>query len=170
MDPKLINNIRSILDIMSIKKQLTEYLTSKGIDPGTTVYPPLLQDIQSIGDVSNRIELIPFMEEIDPASGYIRVGWNLFVLGTNKKFLGYTNHKSLNDLNQLEPTEQSKQESLCYTVGKDIIDFIIGTLQKYDDDYTSLGPTNSDAPQTYASKMPVSNAYYQKNKSIGKSI
>lgn len=106
MDPKLLNNIRNILGISSIRKQLSEYLISKNIDSNTLIYPPLIQDIGSVSEISGRVELVPFMEELDPMSGFIKVGWNLFVLGTNRKFLGYTVHESLEDLKRSEPRDR----------------------------------------------------------------
>lgn len=170
MDPKLLNNIRNILGISSIRKQLSEYLTSKDINPNTLVYPPLIQDIGSVPEISDRIELVPFMEELDPMSGFIKVGWNLFVLGTNRKFLGYTVHESLEDLKRSEPSKQSREHSLCYASGNEVLNFIIKTLQKYNKNHISLGPIKTEAPQTYSSKMPVSNSYYEKNKAVGRSI
>lgn len=170
MDPKLLNNIRNILGISSIRKQLSEYLISKNIDSNTLIYPPLIQDIGSVSEISGRVELVPFMEELDPMSGFIKVGWNLFVLGTNRKFLGYTVHESLEDLKRSEPSKQSKEHSLCYVSGGEILDFIIKTLQKYNENHISLGPIKTEAPQTYGSKMPVSNSYYEKNKAVGRSI
>lgn len=170
MDPKLLNNIRNILGIVAIKKVLSEYMENKQINPGTLVYPPMIQDLQCIPEISNRVELVPFMEELDPASGYIKVGWNLFVLGTNRKFLGYTVHESLEDLQQPEPSKQSKEHSLCYTTGEEVLDFIVETLQKYNEDHISLGPMKSEAPQVYGAKMPISNAYYERNKSVGRQI
>jgi len=166
MDPKLVNNIRNVLSIVTIKKQLSEYLGSKNINPSTMVYPPLIQDIQCIPEISNRIELIPHMEELDPASGNIKVGWNLFVLGTNRLELGYTIHESFSDLKQPEPSKKGMENSLCYTTGEEILNFITKTLQKYDEDHVSLG---NGEPQTYGSKMPASNTFYQKNKSVGRS-
>jgi len=165
MDPKLINNIRNILSIVTIKKQLSEYLESKDISPSTMVYPPLIQDLQCMSEISTRVELIPYMEELDPASGSIKVGWNLFILGTNRLDLGYTIHESLSDLKQPEPSRKGMENSLCYTTGEQILNFIVNTLQKYNKDHVSLG---MGEPQTYGSKMPISNTYYQKNKAIGR--
>jgi len=169
MDPKLLNNIRNILGIVAIKKNLTEYLERKEISPDSLVYPPLIQDVQTIPEISNRVELIPYMEELDPTSGFIKVGWNLFVLGTNRKFMGYTVHESLEDLKQPQATKKSKERSLCYTTGKEVLEFIIDTLQKYNEDHVSLGPMKAQSPQVYGAKMPISNAYYERNKSVGKS-
>jgi len=168
MDPKLLNNIRNILSIVAIKKQLAEYLENKQIMSETLVYPPLIQDLQTIPEISNRVELIPFMEELDPTSGFIKVGWNLFVLGTNRKFLGYTVHQSLEDLKQPEPTKESRENSLCYTTGGEVLDFIIETIQKYNEDHISVGPMKFESPQVYGAKMPISNAYYERNKSVGR--
>jgi hypothetical protein len=170
MDPKLLNNIRNILGIVTVKKQLNEYLENKEIHPNALIYPPLLQDIpDSIPEIANKVEIIPFMEELDPTSGFVKVGWNMFVMGTNRKFLGYTVHESLNDLQRSTPTKKNLEHSLCYATGDDVVSFIVETLQKYNEDNVALGPMQFKSPQTYGSKMPVSNAYYEKNKSVGRS-
>jgi len=167
MDPKLINNIRHILDISNIKNQINEFIKTNEIATESLLYPPSLSNLLVISD---KIELVPFMEELDPSGGNFRAGWNLFVFGTNRKFLGYTTHQTIDELQQSEPSEYSMQNSLCETTWGEVIDFIVETMQKYEDGPTSLSDAGPDAPQAYAAKMPISNAYYERNKSVGKQI
>jgi hypothetical protein len=171
MNPKLLNSIRNILGIASVRKQLCEYLEKKEMNERSVVYPPSIQDIQeNIPDISNRVEIVPFMEELDPTSGFVKVGWNLFVFGTNRKFLGYTIHESIDELKMAVPNKKAAEHSLCYTTGGELIEFIIDTLRKYNEDQIVLGPMKFKQPQVYAAKMPVSNAYYERNKMVGRAI
>jgi len=171
MNPKLINDIRNVLRIVMVRKQLNEYLEKKEINSGDLIYPPAIQDLQeSIPDISNRVEITPFMEEMDPTTGAIKIGWNLFVLGINRKFLGYTVHESLDELKRPSPSKKALENSLCYTTGEDVVGFIVETLQKYDDEHISLGSIKFNAPQVYAAKLPIANGYYEKNKSVGRTM
>ena len=45
---------------------------------------------------------------------------------------------------------------------------IIKTLQKYNENHVSLGPIKTESPQIYGAKIPISNAFYERNKSVGK--
>jgi hypothetical protein len=169
MDPNLLNNIRKLLDTTAVKKQLSEYFDSKETPIDSLVYPPILQDIgESIPDIASRIELSPFVEELDPRTGMVKVGWNLFVMGTERKFLGYTVHEDLNDINSPYDSPEALRTSLRYATPNEIIKFVIDTISKYED-HVTLGPVKFPAPQALTAKLPVANTYYEKNKSIGKS-
>ena len=163
MDPKLINNIRSILNITNIKNQLEEFMASRDISPDSLVYPPTLRGIQEISD---KIEVIPSMKELNPTDGNFQVTWNIFVYGTNRRPLGSTCHESISELELTEPSEYALKNSVCETTWKDIIKFIVETMQKYDDDPTM---TPAGQPSVQASKMPSSN-YYEANKSVGRQV
>ena len=131
----------------------------------------MIQDIQEvIPEISNKVELTPFMEELDPTTGFVKIGWNLFVMGTNRKFLGYTVHESLEDLQQPGDSKKAQESSLRYTTPNELVDFIVETIQKYDDDHVALGPMKFPTPQVYGAKMPIANTYYEKNKMQGSRI
>lgn len=171
MDPKLLNNVRMILGLTVIKQQLNEYFENKQINMESLLYPPIIQDMnESVPDISNKVELTPFMEELDPTSGYVKVGWNLFVMGTNRKFLGYTVHESLEDLKQPSDGKKAMETSLRYATPNDIVEFIVETIQEYDPEHISIGPMKFSEPQVYSAKMPVANTYYEKNKLTGDKI
>lgn len=168
MNPKLLNNLRNILGIASVRQQLDEYFENKNIDEKSMIYPPSIQDINSINEIANKVEVIPFMEELDPTSGNIKVGWNLFVLGTNRKFLGYSVHDSFNDIKESEI--KSMDNVLSYATGEEIKNFIVETLQKYNEDQVFIGNMEYDPPQTNVAKMPIANNFYEQNKSVGKHV
>jgi hypothetical protein len=170
MNPKLLNSIRKIINVSALKAQLIDYFSSKDIEADMLLYPPSIQDIQEcMLNADDNIEVTPFMETLDPRTGLVKLGWNLFVMGTNRKFLGYTTHASLSELKNSADTKHAMESSVRHTTANDVIDFIIETLNKYDDD-TSTGPIKNETPQAYASKMPVANTFYDKNKSVGKMI
>jgi len=164
MDPKLMNNIRDILSVISVKKQIKDYVESKDVSLGAIVYPPSVKDIINVCD---KIEVIPTMNKMDPSTGCFVVDWNMFVYGTHRMDLGTTSHKSINELEHPEPTEYSMQNSKCKQTWGDVIDFIIDKLQKYVESDTITCPTVATKPSGY---IPSHNPNYVMNKSVGKHV
>lgn len=84
-----------------VKRLLIRYFIAKGFDKDLRhgIYPPLLQDLPTaIPELSNRIEITPYALELDPHTGNVRLGWNLFALGNQRMFLGESDHKSMSEL------------------------------------------------------------------------
>ena len=89
-----------------IKRLLIRYFSEKGFQENfdLKVYPPSIQDLcESVPELSGKVELEPHAKEIDPTTGFAKIGWNLFVLGNQRMYLGETEHNELQDLaRQLE--------------------------------------------------------------------
>lgn len=97
----LVDDIEYALSSELTRRMLVKYFAEKGYEENfdLRVYPPALQDIQeSIPELSGKIELVPHAIEIDPTTGFARLGWNLFVLGNQRMYLGETEHTDLKDL------------------------------------------------------------------------
>lgn len=135
-DEALVDRLRRRLSKIFSKKKLTEYFNRKGYeDFDEYVYPPVLQDMPVvIPELRNKVEITPFSERIDPTSGLVEIGWNLFVLGTNRSFVGYSYHNSAQDLNREHAAIAGN--NLPHKPKKrvvDIIEFIVETLGREKD-------------------------------------
>jgi len=97
----LTDNLEYVFNAELTRRLLIRYFTERGFKENfdKKVYPPLLQDIaESIPELGGKLELEPFSVEMDPTSGFARMGWNLFVLGNQRMYLGETEHAELAEL------------------------------------------------------------------------
>ena len=96
MDINLSNSIKKALALEAVRKELYTYFEINNIPLDTIVYPPLIRDLQTVLPIlGNKIEIKPHIEDVDPTTNYVKIGWNLFVLGTNRMFLGHSVHESI---------------------------------------------------------------------------
>jgi len=83
------------------RRLLIRYFSEKGFaeDFDKKVYPPLLQDmIDEIPALEGKVELVPYVAELDPNGTWARLGWNIFILGNQRMHLGETEHANLQEL------------------------------------------------------------------------
>jgi len=134
-DEALVDKLKRKLSTIYGRKRLLEYFKHKGFeDLETYVYPPSLNDLPLlIPEMRNKIEVAPFSEKIDPTTGMVQIGWNLFVLGVNRQFLGFSFHKNAQDLQRSFGVNSSEMPQEAKKKVSDIIDFIIETLEKNQD-------------------------------------
>jgi hypothetical protein len=125
-DSSLIDKLRSIISQEYVRRSLIKYFSDKGYTNFTvSVYPPSVQDIGTvIPELANKVEVVPFVREFNPATGKAIIGWNLFVLGNNRMDLGESKHSSVFELQHVIKTSGygGKQTP------KDIIEFILNVL------------------------------------------
>lgn len=151
-------------------KTLKEYMEQRGYDNmNLLVYPPAVHDIAMQPDTFKKVELIPFPEETDPTSNSVTVGWNLFVLGTNRLYLGSTTHNSLSDLQGGGITEGA-EVNLEKTAGE-VIDFIVRTLDTHRDGFRRYSMDAGSAQPGVPMNKPrigpsASGGYYERNKIV----
>jgi hypothetical protein len=103
MRSDMIEKIRQNLSREYVMRSLVKYFVERGFKSNFDihVYPPTLQDIpKQIPALAEKIEVIPYVENIDPKVGIVKLGWNMFALGTKRMFLGKTMHKNLMELKQ----------------------------------------------------------------------
>ena len=97
----LTDKLEFVFNGALVRRLLVKYFHDKGFGENfdKKVYPPVLQDIvESVPELTGKIELEPFAVEIDPTSGFARLGWNLFALGNQRMYLGETEHSDLEEL------------------------------------------------------------------------
>lgn len=86
------------------KRQLIQYFeTAKGFkdDFDRKVFPPAILDIgTAVPVMAHEVEVVPFVQDADPIAGIVNIGWNLFVSGQNRMYLGVTSHDNATEFKQ----------------------------------------------------------------------
>lgn len=133
MNPIRVQKFQAAFNKEIVRRLLIKYFMDKGLTESfdVPVYPPALQDItQQIPALDGKIEIVPFAEEIDPRTGYAKLGWNMFVLGNQQIFLGYTEHADMADLGRKLSTGQPITEGISsfQTTAKRVVAFVTRVL------------------------------------------
>jgi hypothetical protein len=119
------------------RRLLIKYFAERGFKENfdRAVYPPILQDlVEAIPQLEGKVEVEPHAVEVDPKGGHARLGWNLFVLGNQRMFLGETDHTDLSELARaidsgqpiVEQTEAARQTRSA----REIITWVTRTLAR----------------------------------------
>ena len=168
MNATLANKIRRILTGHATRTSLEQFFETAGVEMDEPLYPPLIREMMSrVPIVSTRVEIKPHVVELDPTTNAVRVGWNLFVMGNNRLYLGTSVHESMEDLNRQAIINGEKSDtSERFTTPKQIINFIIDTLNEHEQ-APPLGPIMYQQPTMPQPKMPPLGSYYERNRSLG---
>ena len=126
---------------------------SKGFDDfDRLVYPPLVQDLPfMIPEMASVVEVIPYTRNIDLFQDTAQLGWNLFVLGSQRQYLGETHHYNLQELamqiTQGQILSEDRQATHQVTP-RSIIHFVTRILGSHQGGHLNLTPrTNQFANQ-----------------------
>lgn len=150
MNPLLTRKIKRKLQRELVKRELNQYFDKKGYDNdkmNSPLYPAIMADIQiSVPHLFNRCEVVPYSENVDVSTGVYKIGWNLFVLGTNRLSLGYTSHSSVSDMYRATRGEYNqKLPADMFTTPDRVINFILNVLDNSKSGYLEL-PTGFNIP------------------------
>jgi hypothetical protein len=171
----LESRLRKILNEELIKRLLIQYFLDKGIqreDFNKNVYAPMLQDIlQNKPQFIGKLEVQPFIEDMDPNNGKVKLGWNMFVLGNNRIYLGKSSHKNLAELKDSAngPIKEYSYEN--YTTPSKIITFISSVLSKSEQGFVDEEPDVSMMSMDQMSPLTNAQFYgssqgFEKNKPV----
>lgn len=153
------DNIEYILNGELVRRLLIRYFCEKGFSENfdLRVYPPLLQDIsEAIPELIGKIELIPFAIDINPNNGSAKLGWNLFIFGNQRMYLGETDHINLANLARQVESENYVIDSDGEAVGRqmrsarDIVNWISRVSAK-----DKSGLISAVDQQAISQKMPI---------------
>lgn len=159
----IVNDVNQALYSDNLRKIMEEYFSNNNINLDDPVYPPAIRTmIQAIPPLLNKIEVIPSASKIDPTTNYVKILWNLFVLGTDRMCLGHSTHESLASLERQVCNDYYDPGAERLATPRDIIDFIIGVFESKKEIATTI-PVYSH-PDLKSSGMPVNSIYYEKNK------
>ena len=157
MDVTLAYKIKSQLYKELTRRQMIAYFTAKGYDNfNRPLYPPSCWDLSvKVRDLFNKTEIVPFSEDADVNTGVVKVGWNLFVLGTNRLALGYTTHTNAVDIQRCALGEARNDLPVEFsTTPHEVIDFILEILESSKSGFTPL-PADYQIPMG-AVDLPIS--------------
>jgi hypothetical protein len=133
MDLKVKNNIKRAIQEEIVKRLLVKYFTEKGFKESfeAPIYPPMIYDLPYvIPELMNSVEIVPFVEQIDPITNVVTMGWNLFVLGTNRMNLGSSTHNNLMEFRRSLMGQQNNPNmpSEMRKTPKAILEFVMGII------------------------------------------
>ena len=137
------SKIKNVISLIILEKQLKEYIKNN-IDIDEVfddkdhyllfkISPIKLLDLPyKIPALSDIVEIVPFVENINNANGEIDVGWNLFVDGINRMPLGSTKFDNIKDIfDTLKNGMNNVKEYNSNVDGKSLINFIISIIQNH---------------------------------------
>lgn len=158
MNPLLARKIKRKLQRELVKRELNQYFSLKGYGENMEqpLYPPLVADMSiAIPHLFNRCEVVPFAESIDVQTGVHQIGWNLFVLGTNRLALGFTSHTNATDVLRAtrgEANDHLPAEMLC--TPNQLVEFVLKILDNSKNGYIEL-PDNFQLPAGALTAQPL---------------
>jgi len=139
----LSNKIKHQLQRELVKRELIRYFALKGYENfDSPLYPPTCADLPIVvKHLFNRTEVVPYSESVDVSTGIHKIGWNLFVLGTNRLHLGYTSHSSANDVLRATRGEANSHfPAEMVTTPNNCINFVLKILDNSRNGYIELPP------------------------------
>jgi hypothetical protein len=144
---RFADKLRSALNNDVAERLLVRYFMTKGFDKtklDQQIYPAIMQDMQfAITEMSDKIEVVPYVRNVDPLGDTARLGWNLFVLGNQRCYLGETFHTGLKRLTlQLQHGQIISEDRLAthQTTPRRVINFVARILRQHEDGYLNLTP------------------------------
>lgn len=174
-DRMLLDKVRYVLNAEYIKRALTRYFVNKGFaDFKTLIYSPIIQDLpKAIPELAHKVEVVPFVKEIMPATGQVTIGWNLFVLGMNRMYLGDSTHANMSELQRSIYGPQPQSIATNEKSPQDVVEFVLkvmkssmdGMVQPAPGGYVP-GPDNANVNRPKLGSTQ-SGGYYEKNKPAG---
>lgn len=141
------DNIKHAANTEVVRRMLIQYFINKGFKESfdRTVNPVIIQDLPYANfGLDNKLEIEPHAVEVDPTTSRAIIGWNLFVLGNQRMFLGETGHDNLSELARQIRTGQISPETITSarrcTTPRRIIGFVEHVLHDHDSGYVDLTP------------------------------
>lgn len=136
------DNIKFALNRDVSRRLLIRYFMSQDNNFDRSVYPPSIYDLPNqVPELYDKIEIIPHARCIDPLTDRAELGWNLFVLGTNRMYLGETYHNNIKELAlQLQNGQILAEDKVAtrQTTPRRIITFITRVLESHRGGYIDL--------------------------------
>jgi hypothetical protein len=148
MDSYTIDKMKHLSNTEVVRRLLIKYFMDKGFTESfdRQLYPSVVQDLPlAIPILMDKIEIEPFAENIDALSSRATLGWNLFVLGNHRMFLGNTEHNDLSALARQIRSGVIMPEGVSsarrQTTPRRVVAFITRVLSNHEGGYVNLMPS-----------------------------
>lgn len=168
--------IKQAANTEAVRRILIKYFIDRGYTESfdRSVNPVMIQDLPyaNIG-MDTKVEIEPHALDIDPTTGRGVLGWNLFVLGNQRIFLGETYHNSLLELarqiksGQIQPAAVTGTRR-C-TTPRRIITFIERVLGDRDGGHVDISPRDRPMAVRPRAYRPLGNAGSQESQFYSRS-
>jgi len=172
------NKLKRALQEELIKRLLIKYFKDKGLSE-SLIYPPAIYDLPyRVPELLNSIELVPFVDKMDPVTNVVTIGWNMFVLGTNRMALGSSTHANLMEFKRslISSNKGIGMPSDRKKTAANIIEFIMNVVGRNQNMLLELPPgarlpAFSQLMPPIGSPMPrlgatMSGSFYEKNRPV----
>lgn len=128
----IADRLRAALNEELIRRLLIRYFSNKGFENfNKKLYPPLMQDIAiQIPQLLGKLEISPYAEDIDPNTGVFKLGWNLYVQGVHRMFLGYSTHTNLSEVRTSVQGPLAALGRGSHATPKRVVEFVTKILGK----------------------------------------
>jgi len=146
MDSRTVDKMKHLANTEVVRRLLIKYFMDRGFGESfdRQLQPSLLQDLPiTIPILGTKVEIVPHCEDVDPHSSRATIGWNLFVLGTHRMYLGNTEHADLAMLArqvQRGLIEGASLSARRQTTPRRVVAFITRVLANHEAGYVSLSP------------------------------
>lgn len=103
MNTQTLDRIRHALSEDFVRKLLIKFFVEAGYQDSfdRLLYPPVAEGIAlKVPQLMTKVEIEPYAIEVDPMTNTATLGWNLYVLGSHRMFLGETKHGDLKRMAQ----------------------------------------------------------------------
>ena len=170
MNAKIKNKLKRALQEELVKRLLVKYFKDKGLSE-TLLYPPAIYDLPyRVPELLNSVEIVPYVENLDPTTSVVTVGWNLFTLGIHRVALGTSTHANLMEFKRslLSSGEGTGMPSSRKKTARQLIEFVMNILGRNKNALLELPPgaklpAFSQIPQLGAT---MSGGFYEKNRPV----
>jgi len=165
----LATKVYKALNRELFRRSLIKYFFDKGFKESMNkkLYPPVIQDISmSIPKLVGKIEIQPYVEDVNPLTGLVTLGWNLFCLGNQRMFLGNSTHTNLNSLNTAVngPICSEGVKTIQYKTPKEVISFLMNNLaDSKDGDMGGEQPYNAVGISSLSGMVSNNGGFFKKN-------
>jgi len=178
MNARVKNRLKRALQEELVKRLLVKYFKEKGLEE-SLIYPPAIFDLPyRVPELLNSVEIVPFVESLDPTTNVVTIGWNLFVLGTNRVHLGTSTHTNLMEFKRslLASGQGTGMPSSRKKTARQLIEFIMNTVGRNHNALLELPPgarlpAFSQLVPQLGSQMPrlgatMAGGFYEKNRPV----
>lgn len=155
MNSRDADKLKHVLNTEVVRRMLIRYFVQKGFKESfdKTMHPSSMQDLLiALPQLASKVEVVPHAVEVDTSAGKAVLGWNLFVLGSQRMYLGETHHRSLPDLaRQIQSGQITETESYSTSrrrvTPRQVVAFIVRVLGRHNSGFVDLVPPQQPVMQ-----------------------